>query len=67
MASCGDLNAIFFPSISTSPSYPPVLVITGIPKRIFINVDFPAPFSPISACISPFLTSKSMPLNTLFP
>src|SRR5579884_307414 len=29
-----------------------------MPARIFIKVDLPAPFSPISACISPWRTSS---------
>jgi hypothetical protein len=32
-----------------------------MPMMIFISVDLPAPFSPISACTSPARTEKSTP------
>src|SRR5271157_5858020 len=34
---------------------------------MFISVDFPAPFSPMMACISPFLTSKRTPFSAVTP
>ena len=36
-----------------------------MPPAIFISVDLPAPFSPISAWISPGATAKSTPLSTV--
>ena len=55
IASSGDLNLTCFPPRKISPS-------SGwyCPKRIFIRVDFPAPFSPKMAWISPALISKSI-------
>src|SRR5579871_6717451 len=52
-ASRGDVNATGVPQSRISPSsgrYRPV--------RMFDNVDFPAPFSPSSACTSPSAASK---------
>ena len=42
-----------FPSIKIAP-------LSGLwmPPKIFIRVDLPAPFSPMSACTSPQRTSK---------
>ena len=36
-----------------------------MPPAIFISVDLPAPFSPISAWISPGAIAKSTPLSTV--
>ena len=54
MAAFGEESTTFSPLITISPS-------SGCsrPKRIFISVDLPAPFSPISAWISPLRTEKS--------
>src|SRR6185295_16055442 len=41
--------------------------MTGIPKRIFISVDLPAPFSPKSAWISPEGTASETPFTTRTP
>ena len=49
------------------PSYPPVPLMTDMPKRMFISVDFPAPFSPTSAWMVPGITSSDTPLRTLLP
>src|SRR5271157_1785426 len=51
-----------WPSISIAPE-------SGgcTPKRIFIKVDLPAPFSPIRAWTSPALRSKSTPFNAWTP
>ena len=42
------------------PSTPPMRIVplsgATTPPRIFISVDLPAPFSPISASTSPFAT-----------
>lgn len=38
-----------------------------MPDSTFINVDFPAPFSPHNACISPSCTSKLTSSNALTP
>src|SRR5687768_10727010 len=53
-ASCGEASAIASPAKSMVPA-------SGFcaPDRIFRSVDFPAPFSPRSAWISPGATSKS--------
>ena len=53
-ATVGLAISTFLPSSQISP--PSGL---SIPNRIFIRVDFPAPFSPIRAWISPFLTERS--------
>ena len=53
MASIGDRMRTGSPSSFTSPLNPPVEWITGMPNRTFMSVDFPAPFSPSSAWISP--------------
>ena len=37
-----------------------------IPKRHFIMVDFPAPFSPMSPITEPCLTVRFIPSKTLF-
>jgi hypothetical protein len=37
------------------------------PPRIFISVDFPAPFSPMSATTSPAWTSRSTSLSATTP
>ena len=49
IASCGDWMLISAPSRLTVPLKPPVEWMTGIPNRMFISVDLPAPFSPSSA------------------
>ena len=54
MAAVGEAIETFSPLTRISPS-----VGCSRPKRIFISVLFPAPFSPISACISPRRTEKS--------
>ena len=55
----------------TGPSIPSTLISPAsksyTPVSTFISVDFPAPFSPIRACISPFLSVKSTPLNAFTP
>jgi hypothetical protein len=47
-ASCGERMSISLPSIRMRPESR-----ATFPARIFIRVDFPAPFSPIRACTSP--------------
>ncbi|MCY1370049.1 hypothetical protein D9M69_571210 [compost metagenome] len=47
-ASCGERMSISLPSIRMRPESR-----ATFPARIFISVDFPAPFSPIRACTSP--------------
>ena len=37
----------------------------GLPKIVIIRVDLPAPLAPISATISPSLTSRSTPLSAM--
>lgn len=64
-ASKGLANLTFFPSIEMVPSYPPVSWITVMPKRIFIKVDFPAPFSPTNPSIFPFSRLKDTFFKTL--
>ena len=54
MATVGEVRFTFSPLMMISPD-----VGCSRPKSIFISVDFPAPFSPISAWISPFFTNKS--------
>ena len=49
MASPGLMEENSFPSITMLPSSNCIA-----PETDLIRVDFPAPFSPISACISPF-------------
>ncbi|MEK0452787.1 MAG: hypothetical protein AGIKBDMD_00730 [Synergistaceae bacterium] len=66
-ASNGSLNIFSSPSMIILPSYPPVSSMTDIPKRIFISVDFPAPFSPTSPSISPGISEKLTSARTLFP
>src|SRR6266850_3144712 len=41
--------------------------MTGIPNRMFMRVDLPAPFSPTSAWISPERTEREIPLRTRLP
>ena len=53
-ASCGDLLTTALPSILISPLWK-----SWTPVRTLISVDFPAPFSPIRAWISPFRSVKS--------
>ena len=55
-ASRGPLSTTGSPSSSSAP-----VVGVSIPARIFISVDFPAPFSPNSAVTRPGMTSKSTP------
>jgi len=38
-----------------------------IPEIIFINVDFPAPFSPINACTVPFFNDNDTPFSAFTP
>ena len=66
-ASWGEAKRTGLPSMSTVPSYPPVCAMTGIPNRMFISVDFPAPFSPTSPRISPALSEKLTLESTRFP
>ena len=54
IATVGDESETFAPLTMISPS-----VGCSSPKSIFISVLLPAPFSPISACISPRRTEKS--------
>ncbi len=67
IASCGARMAAGCPPISTVPSKPPVEWMTGMPNRMFISVDLPAPFSPMSAWISPGLTARETSLSTRLP
>ncbi len=67
MASSGEEEGAGLPLKRILPLNPPVLWITGMPKRIFIRVDLPAPFSPTMAWTSPGSTAILMPLRTLFP
>ena len=62
LASAGDLKDTFFEPISIVPE-------TGsyMPERIFMKVDFPAPFSPITPRISPSCICASMSRRTAFP
>ena len=57
-----DLYSTSFPSKVTVPSS-----LEYIPVKIFIRVDFPAPFSPISATTSPLLSSSSAFFNAATP
>src|SRR5262245_43010529 len=41
--------------------------MTGMPKRMFIKVDLPAPFSPRRAWISPRATVRETPFRTRLP
>src|ERR1700752_4752042 len=41
--------------------------MTGMPKRMFIRVDLPAPFSPTRAWISPEATARETPFKTRLP
>ncbi len=66
-ASKGSLNDFSSPSINIFPSYPPVSWITDMPKRMFIRVDLPAPFSPTRPIISPGISEKLTSERTLFP
>ena len=61
----GDMIWTGSPSIDTLPWNPPVEWITGMPKRTFISVDLPAPFSPSSAWISPGRTFSETSLRTV--
>ncbi len=67
IASWGEANRTSLPSSSILPWYPPVSWIIGIPNNIFIKVDLPAPFSPMSAWISPFFISILMSFSTRLP
>ncbi|OPZ39275.1 MAG: hypothetical protein BWY99_01435 [Synergistetes bacterium ADurb.BinA166] len=67
MASSGDLMSTFSPSRNTSPLKPPVAWMTGIPNRMFIRVDFPAPFSPTRERTSPGPREKDTSLRTRLP
>ena len=53
MASPEEVKWTSFPSTKICPS-----VGASMPNNIFISVDFPAPFSPTSAWISPFFTLR---------
>ena len=64
MASMGEAMCTFCPSSSTSPSKPPVEWMTGMPKRMFISVLLPAPFSPRRAWISPGRIFRETSLST---
>src|SRR5258708_15504768 len=56
--------------MATSP-WPSISIVPEsggcTPKRIFIKVDLPAPFSPIRAWTSPALRSKSTPFSAWTP
>ena len=65
MASLGERIFAFSPPMSTSPSKPPVEWMTGMPNSTFISVDFPAPFSPSSAWISPGRTDSDTSESTV--
>src|SRR5436190_5574289 len=41
--------------------------MTGMPKRMFMRVDLPAPFSPTRAWISPAETVRETPFKTRLP
>src|SRR6266850_1710058 len=41
--------------------------MTGMPKRMFMRVDLPAPFSPTRAWISPAATDRDTPFKTRLP
>ena len=56
MATVGEVSDSFSPFTQISP-----LVGCSRPKSIFMSVDLPAPFSPISAWISPLRRKKSTP------
>src|SRR5579872_519590 len=58
----GELNATFLPAISIEPSS-----YACTPLRILMSVDFPAPFSPSSACTSPGNTSRLTPRKARTP
>src|SRR5690242_1886030 len=58
----GDAILTGVPSISMVP-----LSAVTAPARILTSVDFPAPFSPTSACTSPARTSKSTPESACTP
>ena len=62
MASTGEENLIFSPLTCISPESGWI-----IPYRIFIKVDFPAPFSPQIAWISPCLTTRLMSSFAMTP
>ena len=49
--------------ISTASPFRKISPLSGrrMPSMMFISVDFPAPFSPAIACISPRRSSKSTP------
>src|ERR1700726_3904761 len=62
-------SAVFGPSIATTT---PSIAISPesagcAPARIFISVDFPAPFSPTSAWTSPATTSNDTPSSARTP
>jgi len=61
-ASLGCLKLTDFPSIMIFP-----VSREYIPVSIFISVDFPAPFSPTSACISPLPRLKLTSFSTCTP
>ena len=46
---------------------PFVIEYSGLPKRTEARVDFPEPFGPIRAWISPLLIVRSIPLRILVP
>src|SRR5580704_17369159 len=58
----GELNTTFLPAISMDPSS-----CACTPLSILMSVDFPAPFSPSSACTSPGSTSKLTPRKARTP
>ena len=62
IACCGLVNLTGFPSRKISPFFG-----WWMPPMIFAKVDFPAPFSPINAWISPGYISKSMSFRTYTP
>jgi hypothetical protein len=51
----------------TAPDGSSPLSGVSTPAMIFISVDFPAPFPPISACTWPASSVKSMPFSTGTP
>src|SRR5215212_8012371 len=44
-------------------TWPAVIVYPGRPIRTFASVDLPEPFGPIIACVSPWRTTRSIPLR----
>ena len=62
VASRTDSNVTGASSNSSVPA-----VGDSTPARIFTSVDLPAPFSPMSACTSPWRTANDTPLRAFVP